>query len=100
MSAEWERRRMRQAYLATIPYGLRQQMQEQGVTMMGVKRPLVEGRAEGVAAVRTSPGGEDNHTHIAYLDDSGNGVTSVDHGEVSSTSLPTNFPTPDYTGEL
>ena len=74
---------------------------------------------------RTSPGTDDGHTHMAYVDGHGNGYTDEvnghrhdvvsflvgptqdgkgllmhDHlGKVEVSELPTNYPTPEYYGE-
>jgi hypothetical protein len=138
MTAQWARQQMIDAYLARVPYGLREQMRQKvaneatvSTSIMAFPRPMLVGSMPGIEQagmqIRTSPGGSDNHTHIAYIDGFGNGCTSVDGDEPHKHSVvsfivvpwqdssglvshdhpgkldqtgPTAYPTPDYTGEL
>jgi len=106
MSSDWQNKRTKDAYLASIPYGLRQQMeadarQGKGVpaayeatvtgSFLTMPRPMyqgsVQGTEEGGFEVQTSPGGRDSHTHTAYIDGFGNGHTSTDGENPHSHSV-------------
>ncbi|MCG8435654.1 MAG: hypothetical protein MJA83_16645 [Gammaproteobacteria bacterium] len=137
--------------LTTIvcPHGLRQQMREQhqrevkeamkeatsSGQIFGLPKPMYQEIVPGNEVLTqekphygglTSPGTNDGHTHMAYVDGHGNGYTDEVNGhrhdvvsflvadtqdekglsmhshlgKVDVKELPTNYETPDYYGEL
>jgi len=110
MPAEWALKQMRQDYLNRIPYGLRQQM---GITeatiaagMTPMPAPMLVGSAPGNEdaggmGIPTSPGGSDNHVHVAVIDAAGNGSTQM-AGNPSHSHIVRSFvvaPWQDVTGQ-
>ncbi len=107
MGHDWNRKRTVDAYLASVPSGLRQQMREQfenqqkETTVMGaiagLPRPFLQKKEKGTeevphtseaSSMATYPSNDmakfsaktsvgDGHVHTAYVDGHGNGYTDV-----------------------
>lgn len=145
----WDKKRTYDAYNSRIPSGLRQQMREdhkrqvrQAIKeatssgqVFGMPKPMYQEIVPGNEVLtqegpkyggRTSPGTNDGHTHMAYVDGHGNGYTDEVNGhrhdvvsfltadtqdekgmamhshlgKLEVAELPTNYPTPGYYGEI